>query len=188
MSAKPERFEYVIDANDVIVEINEAWTAFAEENDGEGLGRTVVGTWLWQHLAGLEVKHLFRVLLEKVRENQEPVQVPFRCDAPELRRSMMLELTPLEGHSVRFSSWILEEEERPPVELLRANREVIQDSERVRMCAWCKRIGAGVGDWRDLEDALLEIELFQHDPLPRVIHAVCPDCQSMMLRKLAEAP
>jgi hypothetical protein len=186
MTGERGRFEYVVDANDVLVEVNDAWRTFARENDGGDLEEEVIGTWLWQHLAGLEVKHLFRILLEKVRENREPVMVPFRCDAPELRREMMLEMTPLEADAVRFSSWIVEEVHRPRVELLDANRAPSPD-ELIRMCAWCKRVGVKEGEWRELEDAVLEAELFHQDPLPKITHGVCPECQSMVLKELSKA-
>ncbi len=178
-----ERFEYVIDANDVITEVNEAWKRFADENDGAGLGDAVVGSWLWQHFAGVEVKHLYRVLLERVRERKKPVTVPFRCDAPELRRNMMLEVTPLEGDGIRFTSWIEEAEARPRIRLLQAGRPESPDR-FLRMCAWCKRVGSGSEDWQDLEEALSEQAVLTLDPLPKITHGVCPDCQAMVMREL----
>jgi hypothetical protein len=178
-----ERFEYVIDANDVITEVNEAWRSFAEENDGAGLGEAVVGTWLWQHFAGLEVKHLYRVLLDRVREVRKGVTIPFRCDAPDLRRYMMLEVTPQEGNSVRFSSWVEAAEARPRMLLLEAGRPENPDA-LLRMCAWCKRVGSGKEGWQDLEEALVDQELLTRDPLPKITHGVCPDCQAMVMREL----
>jgi hypothetical protein len=205
-----EVFEYVIDASDVITHVNDAWKVFAEENEASGLGDRVVGSWLWQHLEGVEVKHLFRSLLERVRERRQVVRVPFRCDAPELRRHMMLEVCPLPDDSIQFLSWVVEEADRPKVALLEADRELDPDR-LVRMCAWCKRIDAASivpgtpeavesgsslvgsetvgtfsGDWQDLETALSELELFHFHPLPRITHGVCPDCRSAVLRDLGE--
>lgn len=101
------RYEYVIDGDDVIREVNDAWKTFAQENHAEGLGDEVLGNWLWQYLSGMEVKHLFRVLLDRVRESQEVGRVPFRCDAPGLRRHMTLEMTPLPDSASAFppGSW-----------------------------------------------------------------------------------
>jgi len=187
MTEDPTRdlFEYVIDAEDVIVQVNESWKRFAHENDGGGLGDEVVGTWLWQHLAGLEVKHLFRVLLDRVREGQKVVRVPFRCDSPELKRHMMLEVTPQVDSGIRFNSWVVSQEHRPSVQLLEAGRETDPDR-HLRMCAWCKRIDSGVDDWRELEMALSEMGLFHIEPLPRITHGVCRDCRSLVLRELGE--
>jgi hypothetical protein len=185
MSPDDEALEYVVNANDVIVQVNETWERFAEANEGEEVGRGAVGTWLWQHLSGKEVKHLYRVLLERVRATGRPVSVPFRCDAPHIRRSMMMEVAPLENQAVRFSSWTVEEKERPPIEILAAGRDEA-GHQSVMMCAWCKRIEAGDGVWHDLEEALARGDLLQGQPLPRIIHAVCPDCRSMVLARLDE--
>lgn len=178
-----QTIEYVIDANDVITEVSESWKAFAEENQAKDLGSRAVGTWLWQHMAGKEVKHLFRMLLERVRESGRVVRVPFRCDAPELRRHMMLEVNTLEGGGIRFVSWVVEEERRPPISLLAADRESDPDHD-LRMCAWCKRIDAGGERWQELEEALSELELFHRDPLPDITHGVCSDCRAAVLREL----
>lgn len=178
-----ERFEYTINRDDVITEVNDVWKRFADENAGEGLGDRVLGTWLWQHLAGVEVKHLFKALVERVREGGGPVRVPFRCDAPELRRFMVLELTSLPDEAIRFSSWIEAEEAREPVALLEAHRE--SDPElMVKMCAWCKRIHAGPDRWRELEDAMAELGLFHLERLPRITHSVCRDCQDQVMHEL----
>lgn len=192
----PDIYEYVIDANDVITNVNDSWESFADENGSEGLGKRVVGSWLWQHLAGVEVKHLFRVLLERVRTTGKVVRVPFRCDAPDLRRHMILEVTPLPDDVVRFSSWADEEESRETVHLLEADREWSPDG-FLRMCAWCKRIDAGpqvaadlmteAGKWEEVEDALTELQLFHADPLPRISHGVCSDCKELVLKELDEA-
>ena len=86
----PPVFEYEIDASDVITQVNRHWEEFAEANDAPGLGARVVGTWLWKHFAGMEVKYIYRTLLERVRESGQSVSIPFRCDSPELRRRMSL--------------------------------------------------------------------------------------------------
>ncbi|MGD2121812.1 MAG: hypothetical protein PVJ76_08705 [Gemmatimonadota bacterium] len=188
-------FEYVIDANDVIVHVNDSWKAFARENGGGNLGGSVIGTWLWQHMAGVEVKHLFRVLLERVRERQKVVRIPFRCDAPDLRRHMMLEVTPLPGNSVRFVSWTEEEEGRPKILLLEPH-ETFEESPSVRMCAWCKRVKASEGGeehewlsgseetWWELEEALTELNILSRYPLPTITHGVCADCKARVMGEL----
>jgi hypothetical protein len=189
-----ELFEYVIDANDVIVSVNDSWKAFARANGGEGLGERAIGTWLWQHMAGMDVKHLFRVLLERVREGQRVVRIPFRCDAPDLRRHMMLEVTPLPHGAVRFVSWTDEEEERPKVHLLEPHPNS-PDDPKIRMCAWCKRVDASrgegeswvtgsAGDWQEVEDAMAELGLLSRGPLPRITHGVCEDCKARVMGEL----
>ena len=183
---KAERFEYVIDSQDVIVAVNSSWVDFAEENDGGGLADRVVGTWLWQHLSGLEIKHLYRSLLERIRETGNTSRVPFRCDSPGLVRNMILEVTPLEDGSVRFSSWIESEKARPTVPILEAGREV--DPERfARMCAWCKKVDVGSDDWRELEEGLAMAGLMTLDPTPKITHAVCESCRDLFLQEISDS-
>jgi hypothetical protein len=183
---KSDRFEYLIDAEDVIVAVNERWIEFAEENEGSGLGDAVIGTWLWQHMAGLEVKHLYRSLLERIRETGREARIPFRCDAPGLVRDMVLEVTPLKDGSIRFSSWIDSQRARPNVRILEVDREV--DPERfARMCAWCKKIDIGKDDWRELEKGLVEAGLMTLDPVPKITHAVCSSCQDLFLEEISDS-
>ncbi|MBT8396337.1 MAG: hypothetical protein HKO65_00315 [Gemmatimonadetes bacterium] len=188
--------EYIINSDDVVTHVSETWDDFAEENGGEGLGERVVGTWLWQHFSGREIKHLFQVLLERVRSEQITVRVPFRCDAPELRRFMFLEVTPQGEGAIRFRSSIQQEEPRPKVHLLEAKRPEASEA-FLRMCAWCKRVDVGRGDgdesasgaggWQEVEVALSELELLTTHPLPRITHGVCRDCRELVLSELAEA-
>jgi hypothetical protein len=173
-------YEYVIDANDVVISVNESWAAFGEENHGEGLGERVIGTWLWQHFSGWEVKQVFRRLLERVREGNRVVRVPFRCDSPELRREMMVEVTPLSDGKLRFSSWIVDERDRPPVTVLEPGRTP-DPNRSLRMCAWCKSVDAGGDEWRELEEAVGELEIFGPGPLPKITHGVCPTCKARVM-------
>ena len=129
------------------------------------------------------MKHLFKTLVERVRETNISARVPFRCDAPDLKRFMVLELEPLSDQAIRFSSWIEEEEEREALALLDPDRAVDPDL-MVRMCAWCKRIHAGPDRWRELEEALGEMGLFQLDPLPKITHSVCKDCQNQVMEEM----
>ena len=179
-------YEYTIDGDDVIRHVNDAWKDFALENHGQVLADGVVGSWLWQHLAGREVKPLYRALVERVRDRQVRIEVPFRCDAPDLRRHMALELIPLPASAVRFSCRVVTEEPLAPVKVLDPSLE--SDPHRmIRMCAWCKRIEGGAGDWLELEEALSDLELFQMETVPGITHGVCPECQSVVLRGLGGA-
>jgi hypothetical protein len=185
-SMNKRHFEYAINADDVVTFVNDAWLDFARENDGGDLVENVIGSWLWQHLAGVEVKNLFRALLDRVRDEQKPVQIPFRCDAPELRRYMTLRLRPLPDLGVHFTSKILEETDRTRISLLEAGRPYDPDRS-LPMCAWCKRLEAGPAGWEELEEALRKSEIFHIQPLPRITHTVCPDCRSQVSRELGMA-
>ena len=186
VSVRSERFEYTVDAQDVIQAVNEPWRNFAEKNEAFGLGDKVIGTWLWQHMEGLEIKHLYRSLLDRVRKSGQAVQIPFRCDSPGMARYMVIEVIPLEEGAVRFASWIENEVPREEIRALEAGQEV--DPDRIaKMCTWCKRIDVGRDDWRELEEGLSQAGLLKLDPVPRIQHGVCPDCRTMVLREITDS-
>ena len=115
-------YEYVINGQDVITHVNGEWRTFAAENTAPELPDQALGSWLWQQVHGIEVKHLYRTLLDRVRDERIICRIPYRCDAPHLRRFMMLEMTPLEGGEVRFISWVVREEPRAPVSQARCSQ------------------------------------------------------------------
>jgi hypothetical protein len=177
------RYEYVIDRNDVITEVSEEWARFAAENDAAELPGRTVGSWLWQHLAGREVKHLYRSLLERVRDQGTTVELPFRCDSPTKRRFMRLRAVPLPGNAVRFVTSLTREEERPPERIL--EREATRsEGPPLAMCAWCKRVQDELGGWQEIEAALASMPIFVRDTPPRIQHGVCEDCRRAALEAM----
>jgi hypothetical protein len=52
----------------------------------------VIGFLLWDFICHPETKQLFHDLLKKVRETGRPVTFPYRCDSPDCRRFMELEI------------------------------------------------------------------------------------------------
>ena len=47
----------------------------------------------WNFIQGAETVRLYQAILRRVRSNSSRVVVPFRCDAPTLRRHMRLEIS-----------------------------------------------------------------------------------------------
>jgi hypothetical protein len=182
---KEDRYEYVINADDVITRVNSDWEAFARENGAEGLPASAIGTWLWQHFGGMEVKHLYRALLDRVRESGVKAEVPFRCDSPGTRRFMSMAVEPLDEGAVLFSTWTVREEDRPPVEIL-APADAQEEGAEVVMCAWCKKVDSGESGWAEVEEALGRLEVLNRDHPPRITHGVCPECRARVIAEPAE--
>jgi hypothetical protein len=103
-----------------------------------------------------------------------------------MARYMVIEVMPLQDGAVRFASWIEKEEPRVEIRALKAGQEVDPDL-FARMCTWCKRIDVGRDDWRELEEGLSQAGLLKLDPVPRVKHAVCPECRAMVLREITDS-
>jgi hypothetical protein len=166
-----------IDAVDYIRYVNPAWLQFASENHAEHLIHRVLGTSLWRHIGGLQVRGMYRVLLERLRIEQRPIYFPFRCDSPTLRRYMEMLLTALPNGGVEFRCSLVREESRRTVQVL--DPATSRSDERIVLCAWCKRVH-GHGVWMDLDEAIRISSLFDSPHSPQVDHDICPPCREMV--------
>jgi len=174
-----QEIRYRISVDGTILEIDGAWEDFAADNDAEDLAASPpVGTPFLDHVAGAAVRSLLTSILERVRAEEEPLELPFRCDAPDCRRHMRMRVEPVEDGSVLIRSWIVREEPRESVRLLKADEP--RDDRLLRVCAWCKR--ASIDDeWVALEAAVPRLDLFGSAPVPGITHDICPGCAGDVL-------
>ena len=169
-------FIYRIDAQNRILFANENWYAFARENGVAALkSEIVIGQSLWGFVCNAETKHLFEVLLKKVRHSGVPLLLPYRCDSPECRRFMELRMRLLSDDEVEFRSLILRQEFWPPVRLMKAH--VDRTDALLVMCGWCKKVAVPPGPrWVEVEEAVKELNLFHAQRLPGISHGICEPC------------
>jgi len=74
---------YSIDENDLIYRTSGTWTDFASENGGsKDIAQDVVGTELWDHVHGLEIKSYLNAIFYAVRTSRHSIVLPYRCDTP----------------------------------------------------------------------------------------------------------
>jgi len=174
------RYIYRLDATDRIVWVNDAWLAFARENDAAALAaETVLYRPLWDFITNTEVQHLYGLIFDKVRSTGSVVTLPFRCDSPTRRRFMELVVGPEPQQTLNLASRLLWEEPREPVALLEAARP---HSERfLTICSWCKRVLLAHGQWAEVEVAMRSLDTFQEPVLPRLTHGICPSCRTAQL-------
>jgi hypothetical protein len=169
----------VIDDQDHLVRVDSGYYRFAEENGwaaaGESLGRS-----LWDFVAGDDLERLERMLVRRVRGEARSVELPFRCDGPEVRREMDLEIAAnSSGRYVVFSARMRSEEQREEAQpLLAAGTQ--RGEQMLTMCGWCDRFLVG-GEWVEVEEAAARLGLFRLDELPEISHGVCPDCTGMLM-------
>ncbi|MBI1910797.1 MAG: hypothetical protein HYS21_02230 [Deltaproteobacteria bacterium] len=175
-------FLYEIDAEDRLVRVNEHWVQFAQENKAPYITNAyVIGRPIWDFITGREIKHIFRILFEKIRTTGLGVELPFRCDSPECRRFMEMKITPLNGGSLAFHTKIIKEEFRDPAPILDAMAD--RSNEFVTMCSWCKRIILPENGWAEVEEAVSRLDLFGQIKLPQLTHGICPDCSELFFKK-----
>lgn len=173
---------YRIDSRDVFVHLSDGWLDFATANDAPDLRpENVVGRPLWDFVADETTRQLYREILVRVRAGRV-VSFPFRCDAPDSRRFMEMSVTTLGGGVVEFESTTRREEERdPPQPLL--DREAPRAGDLLRICGWCKRVDAG--GWREVEEAVAALRLFERRELPRLTHGMCDGCHRDVSERIA---
>jgi|GEM_PF-4317178 len=176
----PRQFIYRIDAGDILTAANDAWDEFAIENEAPYLTRqNVIGRSLWEFIAGQETQHLYRVLFQRVRDARRSIAIPFRCDAPDCRRYMEMQMTPDDAGGITFTNRILRLEKRPPVRLLAQSAPRSPDF--VTMCGWCKKVRLSDGRWAEVEEAIRVLHLFDERIVPQISHGICPECQDRVL-------
>lgn len=168
---------YLIDDEDRLVRLDPGFHRFAAENrwpeSGASLGRS-----LWDFVAGEEMRKLQRMLVRRVRD-AGPVELPFRCDAPALRREMDIRIASSSaGRLVLFKAYLRAEEPREFQPLLDPDTE--RGEAAVTMCGWCDRFLVD-GEWVEVEEAARRLQLFRQSRPPAIGHGICPDCGAMLL-------
>lgn len=170
---------YAIDEHDHLVKVDEGYYRFAEENGwadaGSSLGRS-----LWDYVAGEDLKKVQRLLLRRIRDEVGDVELPFRCDGPDVRRRMDIRIKAGRGgRAVLFSARVRSEETRDfPQRLL--DPTAPRGPETLAMCGWCDRFEVE-GEWVEVEEAARRLGLFDRPELPSLRHGICPDCNGLLL-------
>ena len=174
-----EALSYAIDDQDRLIRVDDGYYRFAEENGWEGAGASL-GRSLWDFVVGHEVKKLQRLLLRRVREGLRDVELPFRCDGPDVRREMNIRIAAdRSGRVVLFSARLCSEEAREEPQPLLDPRAP-RDEDFLPMCAWCDRFLVE-GEWVEVEEAAKRLELFRRNEMPALDHGICPRCSSTLL-------
>ena len=184
--ADTRRFIHRVDIRDRIVFVNDEWCDFARENGADELAAPeLIGRSLWSCITSAETRCLYTAMLEKVRQRGSTVHVFYRCDSPDRRRFMEMEVQRLPDGTAEFSSRIRHQELRPAVTLLQP--AVQHHAGLITMCGWCKRVQLPSDEWAEVEDAVRVLRLFDVDHLPEISHGICPDCTNQVQQSLGAA-
>lgn len=176
---------YHLDRHDRIVYIGDGWQAFADENKaGELTRERVVGRSMYDFISNKESRHLYELIVQRCREQRLTMNIPFRCDAPDKRRFLNLEISPLADGGLAFVSCIKREEPRSPVALL--DREADRSDELIVICSWCKQVRLDENRWVPVEEAVAQLGLFNARLLPRLSHGMCETCHQQQMRELRD--
>ena len=175
----PSVVAYCVDREDRLFGFNTAWSGLANRNGDASLeSPRLVGGLLWDFLDE-ETTQIYRRMLQRVRNGAPAIRFAFRCDAPDMRRLIAMEISATESGVVEFVVTPLVEQERLAVPLLDPAQP--RSDGFVLICAWCKRIELPSDTWVEVEDAVPALGLFECDAFPRLSHGICPDCSDDLM-------
>jgi hypothetical protein len=168
---------YVIDEDDRLVRVSDSYYRFASENGWTGADASL-GRLLWDFVSGQQLRTLLRILVRRVRSTQTVVELPFRCDGPDVRREMDIRIAPTpSGRAVLFETRVRAEAPREFQSLL--DPEADRSGELIEMCGWCDHFQVN-GEWVEVEEAAARLELFKRGEPPAISHGICPHCAAKL--------
>lgn len=180
---------FVTDRAAIIQEVGATnWNAFATRNGAPELKvETVINRNLFDFIEGKPVRDEFRKVLERISQHPSWSWVlPFRCDAPDLERTLCQCLRPIftgpDCTGFFFQTVEQHARTRPPVPLfdfktLHKQAQTNADLPDVRMCSWCQRVQYPPlfgQDWLRAEDYYAGGGCSK----VRVSHTICDDCRT----------
>ena len=185
LTTSERTFIYQVDADNRVVFVTPEWESFAQENQASHLdSETVCGQSLFGFVSDAETRHLYQMLIDKVRQGRRTIVIPFRCDGPHVRRFMELTISPWTDGQIQFEGRIVREEDRETVSLL--DPSVSRSDEYVVVCSWCKRVDVS-GAWVEVEEAVRALTLFDAIDLPQITHGMCVDCATRIGDQIDDA-
>jgi hypothetical protein len=168
-------FIYCLDPNDKIARVNAHWIRFARENAaGPFDPEKAVGQPIWNFIQNPKVQHLYKILFNRARQGRRIRGLPYRCDSPDTRRFMEMDLLCAGSGSLVVKNRIAKQERRSFVPLLSDFRDM--SDQVLTICSFCKKIRTGGDCWVEVEEAMKRLNLNEAWPLPQLSHGVCEDC------------
>lgn len=171
--------EYRIDANDIVTAVGQSWAEFASDNGAPELAVPPPDRTLWTYFESEETRDVWRLVVTRVRAQQQPAEVPLRCDAPDARRWFVMTISPEPHGGVHFRCVLAFEEPRPPVSLLEPHSQRDDDLQPVPLCSWCGR-GQHDSLWLDIEQLVQAARLLELAAVPPISYGICASCRDQM--------
>jgi hypothetical protein len=166
---------YQIDKENRLISLSDEWYPFAQKNKAAHLtAEMVLNKSMFVFVADRRCQHLYQLLIESAKRSKHTLRFPFRCDAPDRRRFMQMEIVASADESLSFKSCLLREEVREVVLLLDTDAD--RSDEFLIICSWCKRVKIDTQEWAEVEAAIEQLELFNAERLPELSHGICPKC------------
>jgi hypothetical protein len=167
---------YELDAQNRIVGLSPNWERTAAAGGaGDGLARErIVGESFFRFLAGAPTRMFHEAVFQAVRLTRQSRRIAYRCDTPELRRTLDMVIIPSVDGGLRIEHHVTSAE--PRGQHAHTPERLTQHARRVGLwhrCAVCLKLNApGRATW--LEPDGLEAQLTAQNA--KVQYTVCRHC------------
>lgn len=168
---------YVVDQDDRLVNVGNGWTTFASENEGADdlHPDSVIGQSLWEYIRSDALQQLYRSVMHRVRNTQQRIEYPYRCDSPRFIRRMHMEVTPLDSNHIGFRS---ETVAVTPRNLPQVVQSFAPATSALKRCSICNLFELRTGEWTEGADAVIEDAVFDLEGRIQIVWSLCEACRS----------
>lgn len=154
-----------------ITAVSDRWDQFAQANDGDqALGSLITGRSLWDFVVDDVTRMWLEVLIKVARMRQEQVERPYRCDSPDLKRYMLMRITPEDQNSLRVDHILVSTAPRTRSVKIHFAGTAPRVARTHRRCSMCGRIANGNAWFEPDADEISDCGNLS------VIYTVCDDC------------
>jgi hypothetical protein len=183
MDRETQTYRYCVDADDLLIEVDELWLAFARENGAPQLSAaSVIGRSLWDFVEGEAIRAVYEDIHQRLRSSGKSAAFSFRCDSPRLKRHMSMSISPAENGQLVYASHILWTEPQREVLLLDADRQ--RTKSFLSICSCCKKAMLEPEVWLEIEKVSLSAGLLESGKVPQLRHTICPDCSHALTKSV----
>ena len=88
-----QEFVHIIDNAGSISYVNDAWLNFAAENGWPISAEEMIGSQLMSSIMDPETRHIYGLLINRIREQGQQTHFNYRCDSPDRRRLMEMRIS-----------------------------------------------------------------------------------------------
>ena len=170
-----EEISYGIDSQNSVYYTSSSWDQSAiDGKTPQVIEEKILGEPLFNYISDLSTRHIYQLLVDKVRKSSQPISFPFRCDTLHKIRHMNMIIEPEKDGKVIFRSQVIRSENIDYQPLLDPDQK--RGQEFITMCSWCKKIEVESGKWLELEEALDVLKLGEYEKLPKITHGICQPC------------
>jgi len=179
--ARKYDIEYVVDGQDKVVSVNEAWDKFALSNDAPGLmSEWVVGRDWRNFVMGDATRMYMEAMLSAARIVGKRVGHSYRCDSPHEKRYVKLTVDPLPNDEVRFRHHTTKVLPQKYVLNFVVPTEPKPHTKKTKRCSMCNRI-EHQKQWLETEEAV-EAGFFKNGATVEVYYGICTRCDGKVKR------